>query len=130
MLLSSTNCFLNSSVYCSSSCHTWDAFQLAHASYMLYCALPDNSETVSGKVVPHILGDPPKIDVPPPELGGEEEEEGSSEALPAIKIYDDDVTMRFLVCGMPRSLVREIDSILLFPFFTIYYFDCEFIASV
>ncbi|XP_031105564.1 AT-rich interactive domain-containing protein 4-like [Ipomoea triloba] len=92
------------SVLKSSSCHTWDAFQLAHASYMLYCALPDNSQTVSGKVVPHILGDPPKIDVPLPELVGEDEEEGSSEALPAIKIYDDDVTMRFLVCGMPRSL--------------------------
>lgn len=68
-------------------------------------------------MVPHILGDPPKIDVPPPELGGEDDEESSSEALPAIKIYDDDVTMRFLVCGMPRSLVSGIHSFFLFPFF-------------
>ena len=33
------------------------------------------------------------------------DEEGSSDNLPAIKIYDDDVTLRFLVCGLSGTLV-------------------------
>lgn len=96
---------------CSSSSHTWDAFQLAHASFRLYCVrnnlvLPDDNRTHNDKVGPHILGDPPKIDVPPPEVGGEDdEEEGSPGSLPAINIYDDDVNMRFLVCGVACTLV-------------------------
>ncbi|XP_060172961.1 AT-rich interactive domain-containing protein 4 [Lycium barbarum] len=93
----------------SSSCHVWDAFQLAHASFRLYCVrnnlvLPEMSQQASGKLGPHLLGDPPKIDVPSPEAGPEDDEESNSDALPAIKIYDDDVNMRFLVCGLPCSL--------------------------
>ncbi|KAL1089390.1 hypothetical protein V6Z11_D07G018300 [Gossypium hirsutum] len=38
-----------------------------------------------------------------------QEEEGSPENLPAVKMYDDDVTMRFLVCGSPCTL----DAVLL-----------------
>ncbi|KAM7480654.1 hypothetical protein LguiA_028867 [Lonicera macranthoides] len=97
------------SIPCSSS-HTWDAFQLAHASFRLYCVrnnlvLPDNNLTHNDEIGPHILGDPPKIDVPQPEVGGEDdEEEGSPGSLPAINIYDDDVNMRFLVCGVACTL--------------------------
>ncbi|WCJ42879.1 ARID/BRIGHT DNA-binding domain-containing protein [Euphorbia peplus] len=95
------------SVIQSSSCHTCDAFQLAHASFRLYCVrnnnqLSSNSHKISGKPGPRLLGDVPKIDITMPEAEVEDEE-SSSGALPAIKIYDDDVTMRFLVCGLPCS---------------------------
>lgn len=65
------------------------------------------SQRDSDNMGPHLLGDPPNIDVPPPEVGPEDDEESNSDALPAIKIYDDDVTMRFLVCGLPCSLVWD-----------------------
>uniref|UniRef100_A0A2N9H488 ARID domain-containing protein n=1 Tax=Fagus sylvatica TaxID=28930 RepID=A0A2N9H488_FAGSY len=90
--------------------HTWDAFQLALASFRLYCVrnsnvLPSDSQKTSGKPGPCLLGDPPKIDFAPAEEDmQEQEEESSSGTLPAIKIYDDDVTMRFLVCGVPCTL--------------------------
>lgn len=101
------------SVVQSSPCHTWDAFQLSYASFRLYCVkndlvLPDKSQKVSGKLGPDLLGEPPKIDVPPPEAEPGDEEESASGALPAIKIYDDDVSMRFLVCGEARSLDASI----------------------
>ena len=92
-----------------SSCsHTWDAFQLAHASFRLYCVrnnhvFPDNQK-VGGKIGPRLLGDAPKINIAPPERDMTEEE-GPAEPLPAIKIYDEDVDMRFLVCGLPSILV-------------------------
>lgn len=63
-----------------------------------------NGQKVSNKSVPCLLGDPPKVDIVQPEADVEGEE-GSSENLPAIKIYDEDVTMRFLVCGVPCTLV-------------------------
>ncbi|KAK9275209.1 hypothetical protein L1049_022471 [Liquidambar formosana] len=96
------------SVVQSSCSHTWDAFQLAHASFRLYCVrnnnvLPSNNQNVSGKLGPRLLGDPPKINIVPPEVDVEEEESPSG-TLPAIKIYDDDVSMRFLVCGVPCTL--------------------------
>lgn len=97
----------------SSPCHTWDAFQLSYASFRLYCVrndlvLPDKSHKVSGKLGPDLIGEAPKIDVPPPEATpDDEEEESASGALPAIKIYDDDVKMRFLVCGEAHTLVME-----------------------
>ncbi|XP_058108703.1 AT-rich interactive domain-containing protein 4 [Magnolia sinica] len=96
------------SVVQSSCSHTWDAFQLAHASFRLYCVRnnhvsPSNCQKVSGKLGPRLLGEPPKINIVPPENEVEEEEEGSPNA-PAIKIYDDDVSMRFLVCGEPCTL--------------------------
>lgn len=97
------------SIYCSSCCHVWDAFQLADASFRLYCEnnddnSPSDSQKFSYKQRPNILGDPPKIDIVLPEANTQGEEE-SSESVPEIKIYDDDVTMRFLVCGMPCALV-------------------------
>lgn len=95
----------------SSSCsHTWDAFQLAHASFRLYCVrnshvLPDNSQKVGGKLGPRLLGDAPKINIALSEREMGEDDDGLSEPLPAIKIFDDDVNMRFLVCGVPCILV-------------------------
>lgn len=96
------------SVVQSSCSHTWDAFQLAHASFRLYCVrnnmvVPSNSQKAGSKLGPHLLGDPPKIDIALSEMDVQGEE-NSPENLPAIKIYDDDVTMRFLVCGVPCSL--------------------------
>ncbi|KAF5743130.1 AT-rich interactive domain-containing protein 4 [Tripterygium wilfordii] len=96
------------SVVQSSCSHTWDAFQLAHASFKIYCIqnnniLPSSSQKTDGKSGPYVSGDPPKIDIGPLEedLEGEESSPGT---LPAIKIYDEDVSMRFLVCGMPCTL--------------------------
>ncbi|CAK7352284.1 unnamed protein product [Dovyalis caffra] len=96
------------SVVQSSCSHTCDAFQLAHASFRLFCVrnnstLASNSQKVGGKPGPCLLGDPPKFDITLAEAD-DQGEEGSSGALPAIKIYDDDVTMRFLVCGLSCTL--------------------------
>lgn len=66
--------------------------------------MPSNSQKVSSKLGPYLLGDPPKIDIALPEVDVQGEED-SPENLPSIKIYDDDVTMRFLVCGIPCTLV-------------------------
>ncbi|PKA61173.1 AT-rich interactive domain-containing protein 4 [Apostasia shenzhenica] len=96
------------SILQSSCCHIWDAFQLANATFRLYCVrnnyvLPDNSQKNTSKVGPRLLGDAPKIDIP--RLEREEvEDEDSSENLPAIKIYDDNVDARFLICGVPCVL--------------------------
>ncbi|KAI7737487.1 hypothetical protein M8C21_019781 [Ambrosia artemisiifolia] len=65
----------------SSSSHTWDAFQLAHSSFRLYC-----------------------INVPTPETGVEDGEEKYLEELRAVKIYGDEVNIRFLVCGSASTL--------------------------
>lgn len=93
---------------CSTSSHTWDAFQLALASFRLYCVqnnvLPHNSRKGGGKLGPQILGDPPEIDVSPCEADMEEDE-CTPETISAITIYDDAVNMRFLVCGVPCTLV-------------------------
>lgn len=97
-------------IYRSSSCHTWDAFQLADASFRLYClrnncVLPDG-ERVDEELGPNLFGEPPRITVDIPEIeDAGEDEESTSGSLPAIKIYDDDVSMRFLVCGVASSLV-------------------------
>lgn len=69
--------------------------------------MPSNSQKVSSKPGPHLLGDPPKIDIAMPEVDVQDEE-NSPENLPSIKIYDDDVSMRFLVCGVPCTLVSLI----------------------
>nr|KJB54557.1 hypothetical protein B456_009G038600 [Gossypium raimondii] len=96
------------SVIQSSCSHIWDAFQFAHASFRLYClwsndiASSDNQKQ-SVKPGPCLLGEPPKIDVSQSEVDMQEEE-GSLENLSAIKIYDEHVTMRFLVCGSPGLL--------------------------
>jgi len=81
--------------------HTWDAFQLAHASFRLYCVR--NNYVQSVKLGPRLLGDAPKTNVIP--AGNEvNKEEGCSEGFPAIRIYDEDVNMKFLVCGVPCTL--------------------------
>ncbi|XP_028064254.1 AT-rich interactive domain-containing protein 4 [Camellia sinensis] len=97
------------SVVQSSSSHTWDAFQLAHASLRLYCVrnnlvLPGNSQRSNDKLVPYLLGDPPMINVTLPEIAPADDDESSLDGLPAIKIYDDDVNMKFLVCGVACTL--------------------------
>ncbi|XP_051135750.1 AT-rich interactive domain-containing protein 4 [Andrographis paniculata] len=97
------------SVVQSSSCHTWDAFQVASASFQLHClrnghALAECSQNVGDEFGPSLLGEPPKISVDIPEVEPADDEESSSGFLPAIKIYDDDVTMRFLICGVASSL--------------------------
>uniref|UniRef100_A0A0E0LVG8 ARID domain-containing protein n=1 Tax=Oryza punctata TaxID=4537 RepID=A0A0E0LVG8_ORYPU len=85
-----------------SSCsHTWDAFQLAHASFRLYCAR--NNDVQNVKLGPRLLGDAPKINIFPAE-NEMVEEEGSSEHFPAINIYDEDVNMKLLICGAPCTL--------------------------
>ncbi|KAI7986633.1 AT-rich interactive domain-containing protein 4 [Camellia lanceoleosa] len=80
------------SVVQSSSSHTWDAFQLAHASLRLYCVrnnlvLPGNSQRSNDKLI-----------------APADDDESSLDGLPAIKIYDDDVNMKFLVCGVACTL--------------------------
>ena len=97
-------------LYCSSSTHTWDAFQLADASFRLYCVrnnhvLPAKGHKISGELGPCLLGDSLKINVEPPAAEAEEDEDGSLDALPAIKIHDDDASLRLLVCGVPCTLV-------------------------
>ncbi|KAG8380212.1 hypothetical protein BUALT_Bualt07G0169900 [Buddleja alternifolia] len=88
----------------SSSCHTWDAFQLAHASFRLHGLRNNLANKIDGEVGTNLLGEPPKINVDIPEMDPGDDEESSSGSLPAIKIYDDDVNMRFLVCGVASSL--------------------------
>ncbi|CAH8361983.1 unnamed protein product [Eruca vesicaria subsp. sativa] len=92
------------SVIQSSCSDAWDAFQVAEASFRLYCTSNsailsfDNNRKMSYEMGPYLLGDPPKIDVVSP--GADElEEENSLESLPSIKIYDEDVTVKFLLCG-------------------------------
>ena len=85
-----------------SSCiHTWDAFQLAHTSFQLYCVR--NNYVQSVKLGPRLLGDAPKTNVIP--AGNEvNKEEGCSEGLQATRISEEDVNMKFLVCGVPSTL--------------------------
>lgn len=96
------------SVVQSSPCHTWDAFQLAHASFRLYCirnnlALPRDGQMSGGKLGPSLLGEPPTVDVALPEVDGDEED-GSGNNLSAVKIHDDDVNVKLLICGVACSL--------------------------
>ncbi|KAL2934137.1 AT-rich interactive domain-containing protein 4 [Bienertia sinuspersici] len=97
------------SVVQSSPCHTWDAFQLANASFRLYCirnnsVVPGNSQNAGGKLGPSLLGEAPSIEVALPEADDGEEDDGSGSNLSAVKIHDDDVSVRFLICGVASSL--------------------------
>ncbi|KAK9726850.1 hypothetical protein RND81_05G241500 [Saponaria officinalis] len=97
------------SVLQSSPCHTWDAFQLAHASFRLYCVrndsvLPKNSQESGDTLGPSLLGEAPNIDVVLPEADDEEEDENSEANLSAVKIHDDELSVRFLICGVRNSL--------------------------
>lgn len=87
---------------CSSVSHTWDAFQLAHASFRLHCVR--NNHVQSVKLGPRLLGDAPKINISAPETETVDEE-GSSEVTPAIKIYDEEINIKLLLCGVPCALV-------------------------
>jgi hypothetical protein len=58
----------------------------------------------SVKFVPRVLGNAPKLNIILPE-NEVAEEEGCSETFPAIKVYDGDVNMKFLVCGVSCTLV-------------------------
>ncbi|KAJ3673176.1 hypothetical protein LUZ60_006550 [Juncus effusus] len=103
------------SVVQSSCSHTWDAFQLAHASFRLYCirnnyTSPANINAqqklnMNIKPGPRLLGDAPKINIPK-EMGTDEKEEEKEEVdvMPAIKVYNEYVDVRFLICGLPCTL--------------------------
>lgn len=104
----------------SSSTHTWDAFHLARASFELYCVqnnqvLPTDSNDADSDMGPHLLGECLKINVDPPEMDEEDDdEESSSGSLPSIQIHDDEVNLRFLICGAPstvdESLLRSLED--------------------
>jgi hypothetical protein len=69
-----------------------------------------NSQRVSIKLGPRLLGVAPKIYISAPEANKvetdqEEEEEDSSETSPAIKIYEEEVDVRLLICGLPCGQV-------------------------
>ncbi|KAL9267179.1 AT-rich interactive domain-containing protein [Drosera capensis] len=90
----------------SSPCHTWDAFQLAQASFRLYCirnnfVLPARSLKAGDTMGPCLLGESPIIDVALPEADAENNEDNSDENLSAINIHEDAVAVRILVCGSP-----------------------------
>lgn len=119
------------SVYDSSCSHIWDAFQLAYASYRLYCEQSLNVSTLkiekaSDKLGPDLLGEPPKIDIAMPEVDVQEDED-SPETLPEIQIYDDDVNIRFLVCGVPSKLVDRYVNCCAFVTFSFMKMDLLFL---
>lgn len=110
------------SVVQSSSTHTWDAFQLARAAFRLYCmgsnyGLPGIADdSIMSDLEPQLVGEPLKINVEPPQVdaGEGEDEDGSLETLPAISIHDNNVTVRFLICGVPCTpdacLLRSLED--------------------
>ncbi|XP_020583265.1 AT-rich interactive domain-containing protein 4-like isoform X2 [Phalaenopsis equestris] len=88
--------------------HAWDAFQFAHASFRLYCSktksiLPSSCLQIERKFCPCFIGDAPKIHVNPHEKSTYDGESSAS-SLPNIKIHDEYVNVKFLVCGMPCIL--------------------------
>ncbi|XP_031738284.1 AT-rich interactive domain-containing protein 4 isoform X2 [Cucumis sativus] len=111
-----------------SSCIAFSGAELARAAFRLYSVgsnygLPGIADdSMMSDLEPQLIGEPLKIDVEPPELdvGEGEDEDGSLEALPAINIHDNNVTMRFLICGVPctpdtcllRSLEDGLDALL------------------
>uniref|UniRef100_A0A0E0ECH6 Uncharacterized protein n=1 Tax=Oryza meridionalis TaxID=40149 RepID=A0A0E0ECH6_9ORYZ len=84
------------SVVQSSCSHAWDAFQLAYASFEQYCVR--NNQVQRLMLGPHLLGDAPRIYITPPGSKMAEEED-TSEYFPDIKIYDEDVHLKLLICG-------------------------------
>lgn len=67
--------------------------------------MPGSNQKLSGKLGPHLLGDSPKINIPLPEKDLGEGAEGSNGSLSSLKIFDEDVDLRFLVCGLSCTLV-------------------------
>ncbi|KAK4741470.1 hypothetical protein SAY87_025058 [Trapa incisa] len=91
----------------SSTAHIWDAFQLASASYRLYCLHKLNVSSNDDNIGVHILGNPPEIEVFTPELEVGEDKQGSLNTLSTIKIHDDEVNLNFLVCGISCTLDEQ-----------------------
>ena len=67
--------------------------------------LPRNSQKSGGKLGPSLLGEAPIIEVGLPEVDDGEEEDDFESNLSSVKIHDDDVSVRFLICGVACSLV-------------------------
>ncbi|KAF2919951.1 hypothetical protein DAI22_08g173500 [Oryza sativa Japonica Group] len=86
--------------------HAWDAFQLAYTSFEQYCVR--NNEVQRLMLGPHLLGDAPRIYITPP--GNKmAEEEDTSEYFPDIKIYDEDVHLKLLICGAHCTPISKSD---------------------
>ncbi|KAI3414558.1 uncharacterized protein J3R85_016201 [Psidium guajava] len=99
------------SVLKSSRAHAWDAFQLAHASTSFYClqkrsVSSDDKTKANTDLGLDLLGIPPEIVVSYPEEDIAEERDDLS-SLPAVKIHDEDVSLRFLICGVRSSVEAE-----------------------
>uniref|UniRef100_A0A0D9X8H9 Uncharacterized protein n=1 Tax=Leersia perrieri TaxID=77586 RepID=A0A0D9X8H9_9ORYZ len=80
---------------------------------MVYLEVPNGeklAQSLQSKEVqnvvlgPHLLGDAPKINISPPENKLAKEEEDISKQTPAIKIYDEDVNIKLLICGASCTL--------------------------
>ena len=99
----------------SSCCHTFDAFQSAHASFRLYCT--KNNQNHGGKSEPFLLGEVPKIHAMPSEgyrgEEDEEEDENSSESLSTMKISCVDSLARWLVSLSVLEHFCDVDYFLL-----------------
>ncbi|XP_030467799.1 AT-rich interactive domain-containing protein 4-like [Syzygium oleosum] len=100
------------SVLKSSRAHAWDSFQLAHASTSFCClqrrsVSSDDMTQASSDLGLDLLGIPPEIDVSYPEEDIAEERDDLS-FLPAVKIHDEDVSLRFLICGVRSSVDAEL----------------------
>lgn len=68
-----------------------------------------SNQKLRSKIEPHLLGDAPKINIPLPEKDlaedGEEETDEGNGSLASVTIFDEDMDLRFLVCGLPCTLV-------------------------
>lgn len=67
--------------------------------------LPRDSQKSAGKLGPSLLGEAPIIEVALPEVDNGEEEDDSGSNLSSVTIHNDDVSVRFLICGVACSLV-------------------------
>eukprot|EP00249_Psilotum_nudum_P022396 c28503_g1_i1 orf=565-3126(+) len=93
----------------SSAIEIWSAFQLANASFKLHCGQLKIQGAAQGQqrdssTGPAILGEPPSNLIEPPKAVDSEEEDSSPTSSPAIKIYDNETELPFLVCTEPYSL--------------------------
>uniref|UniRef100_A0A0E0AUK2 Uncharacterized protein n=2 Tax=Oryza glumipatula TaxID=40148 RepID=A0A0E0AUK2_9ORYZ len=85
--------------------------KVAYATFQLYCVR--NNEVQRLMLGPHLLGDAPRIYITPP--GNEmAEEEDTSEYFPDIKIYDENVNLKLLICGahctLDSSLLNSLED--------------------
>uniref|UniRef100_A0A0E0GGG6 Uncharacterized protein n=1 Tax=Oryza nivara TaxID=4536 RepID=A0A0E0GGG6_ORYNI len=85
--------------------------KVAYATFELYCVR--NNEVQRLMLGPHLLGDAPRIYITPP--GNEmAEEEDTSEYFPDIKIYDENVNLKLLICGahctLDSSLLNSLED--------------------